>query len=151
MTFGLSRLLTSCEAGTLIFVSDLLTFIYHPFFFLSRHKRLQDKIAEIESNEGKPIAEFAHAYQRMGFSRAANGIWFREWAPGAHELCLIGEFSAPLMFSSVKEGLICRQTTGSIGCRRTPQPNYHMDSLNCFYLTFRMGKKPSNTTPKSRF
>ena len=41
------------------------------------------------------LMEFAHAYTRLGFNRdAETGEWiYREWAPGARALYLIGDFN----------------------------------------------------------
>jgi 1,4-alpha-glucan branching enzyme len=59
----------------------------------SRYSRVR---REIEAAEG-PLTSFAGGYQRFGFTRGAvngqSGTWYREWAPGAASLSLIGEFN----------------------------------------------------------
>lgn len=46
----------------------------------------------IEENEGG-MEVFSRGYEKYGFNRTDEGIWYREWAPGAHEASLIGDFN----------------------------------------------------------
>ncbi|GAX84832.1 hypothetical protein CEUSTIGMA_g12253.t1 [Chlamydomonas eustigma] len=50
----------------------------------------------IDDNEGG-IQKFAQGYKYYGFNRGTHdgkaGLWYREWAPGAKALALIGEFN----------------------------------------------------------
>ena len=57
--------------------------------------RLYDAQLERICRRHGSLMDFAHAYTRMGFNRdAATGEWvYREWAPGARELYLIGDFN----------------------------------------------------------
>ena len=49
------------------------------------------KRLEVEANS---LPEFASAYRYLGFNVDPNeqGIWYREWAPAAEALSLIGDF-----------------------------------------------------------
>ena len=57
--------------------------------------RLYDAQLERICRRHGSLMDFAHAYARMGFNRdAATGEWvYREWAPGARALYLIGDFN----------------------------------------------------------
>ena len=57
--------------------------------------RLYDNRMEQITRRWGSLAEAARGYERMGFNRdAATGEWiYREWAPGARELFLIGDFN----------------------------------------------------------
>ncbi|KAJ9519994.1 hypothetical protein QJQ45_014719, partial [Haematococcus lacustris] len=61
-----------------------------------RWKVFKDLRAAIDANEGG-LAKFAQGYKHMGINRGEcrgmTGLWYREWAPGAKALCLIGEFN----------------------------------------------------------
>jgi len=55
--------------------------------------------AAIDANEGG-LDAFSQGYKKFGFNRGVGpdgstaGIWYREWAPAAKALALIGEFNA---------------------------------------------------------
>jgi hypothetical protein len=66
------------------------------FRFLDRYAKFQSTKKEIESKEGS-LGEFALGYKRFGFNRVGKSIVYREWAPGAQELYVIGEFSMYLI------------------------------------------------------
>ena len=57
--------------------------------------RLYDSQMERIERRWGSLKEAAHGYARMGFNRdAQTGEWvYREWAPGARELYLIGDFN----------------------------------------------------------
>ena len=57
--------------------------------------RLYDAQLERICRRHGSLMDFAQAYTRMGFNRdAVTGEWvYREWAPGARELYLVGEFN----------------------------------------------------------
>lgn len=71
------------------------------FFFLTkpaslqtrRHNRFLAKKAEIEAAEHCSVVDFATGYTEYGFQRTENAIRYREWAPGALDLWLVGDFS----------------------------------------------------------
>ena len=44
-------------------------------------------------SDGKTLSEFANGHHYYGFHRTDDGWVFREWAPGADELYLIGDFN----------------------------------------------------------
>eukprot|EP00195_Chlamydomonas_chlamydogama_P012705 CAMPEP_0202890322 /NCGR_PEP_ID=MMETSP1392-20130828/769_1 /ASSEMBLY_ACC=CAM_ASM_000868 /TAXON_ID=225041 /ORGANISM="Chlamydomonas chlamydogama, Strain SAG 11-48b" /LENGTH=858 /DNA_ID=CAMNT_0049573871 /DNA_START=126 /DNA_END=2702 /DNA_ORIENTATION=- len=50
----------------------------------------------IDQNEGG-MDKFTQGYRHYGLNRGTHegktGIWYREWAPGAKALCLVGEFN----------------------------------------------------------
>lgn len=52
--------------------------------------------AEIEKTGGV-LGEISQGHRYFGFNRGENagenGVWYREWAPGAHALALIGDFN----------------------------------------------------------
>lgn len=62
--------------------------------FHRRYSRLQNKIKEIEDAEKCDLADFGLGYTKFGFNRTKSGIQYREWAPAAQSISLIGEFSA---------------------------------------------------------
>lgn len=59
-----------------------------------RIKRYQDRRAELENKYGS-IDAFATGYQYLGFNydKKKKGWWYREWAPAATGLNLIGDFN----------------------------------------------------------
>jgi len=42
---------------------------------------------------GEGLDNFSMGYKVYGFNRTEDGIWYREWAPGAAKAFLTGEFS----------------------------------------------------------
>lgn len=60
----------------------------------ARMERFEQAKTHIEQAAGS-LKEFAGAYQYLGFNydKTLKGWWYREWAPGAHLLCLIGDFN----------------------------------------------------------
>ncbi|WP_019948009.1 alpha amylase C-terminal domain-containing protein [Hymenobacter aerophilus] len=59
-----------------------------------RQQRLQARLAEIGQQYGS-LSKFATAHQRLGlhYDARRRGHWFREWAPAAQGLSLIGDFN----------------------------------------------------------
>ncbi|SHK96557.1 alpha amylase C-terminal domain-containing protein [Hymenobacter psychrotolerans] len=59
-----------------------------------RLERLQARVEEIEQQYGS-LTKFATAHQQMGLSYDSRrrGFWYREWAPAAEALFLIGDFN----------------------------------------------------------
>lgn len=47
---------------------------------------------EIERAEGS-LDKFCHSYRRYGFVRVDGGIEYREWAPSARRVSVVGDFS----------------------------------------------------------
>ena len=58
-----------------------------------RHKKILNKIEDIKVDFGS-LEEFALAHEYYGLHRTSNGWIFREWAPNATKIFLIGEFSS---------------------------------------------------------
>lgn len=67
----------------------------------ARYAAFQRTLRSITQHEGS-LAAFATGHQRLGFTRGTHetsprraqpGIWYREWAPGAEALSLIGDFN----------------------------------------------------------
>lgn len=61
-----------------------------------RYARFCDKHAEIARDHGS-LANFALGHRYYGLNRGTlngtAGVWYREWAPAAHQLALIGDFN----------------------------------------------------------
>lgn len=60
--------------------------------FEYRLKKYNEVLDEIEKNEGS-LYQFAHGYEKLGFNETDQGIMFREWAPNAKEVYLMGDFN----------------------------------------------------------
>lgn len=60
----------------------------------NRHQRYRDLKQSIESNHSS-LFEFASAHEYFGihYDNEKGGWWYREWAPAAQALSLIGEFN----------------------------------------------------------
>lgn len=57
-----------------------------------RFKQYKKKRELIDKFEGG-LEAFSRGYEKMGFNRSAEGITYREWAPGAKTASLIGDFN----------------------------------------------------------
>ena len=66
---------------------------YEPVL-LRRQKRLAARLAEIEQHHGS-LAQYATAHQQLGLNYDAQrrGYVYREWAPAAEALYLVGDFN----------------------------------------------------------
>ena len=58
-----------------------------------RHRHYLDKKNELTGNGEKTLSEFATGYLYFGLRRISKGWAFREWAPHATEIYLIGDFN----------------------------------------------------------
>lgn len=59
-----------------------------------RHEDVERKLAELTANTGGSLSDFANAYKYFGMHRQPDGSWiFREFAPNATGIWLIGDFS----------------------------------------------------------
>ncbi|PQP97998.1 1 4-alpha-glucan-branching enzyme 1 chloroplastic/amyloplastic isoform X3 [Prunus yedoensis var. nudiflora] len=54
-----------------------------------QYKRLREEIDKYEGG----LEVFSRGYEKFGFTRSAEGITYREWAPGAKSASLIGDFN----------------------------------------------------------
>ncbi len=61
---------------------------------LARIQRMEGRKQEIISKFGS-VSKFAEGYKYLGltFDSKKNGWWYREWAPGAESLALVGDFN----------------------------------------------------------
>ncbi|SNR39417.1 alpha-amylase family glycosyl hydrolase [Hymenobacter mucosus] len=61
---------------------------------LARQQRLEQRLAEITQQCGS-LSKYALLHQRLGlnYDSRRRGYWFREWAPAAEALYLIGDFN----------------------------------------------------------
>jgi 1,4-alpha-glucan branching enzyme len=57
-----------------------------------RHKHAACKEVELTDNGGS-LSDFASGYLFFGLHRTASGWIFREWAPNAESICLVGDFN----------------------------------------------------------
>lgn len=59
-----------------------------------RHERFQNRLEYINNNYGS-LKTFSMADQLFGFNydKVRKGWWYREWAPAAEQLCLMGDFN----------------------------------------------------------
>ncbi len=61
-----------------------------------RHLRYREALARIETSEGS-LERFSRGHLYYGLNRGERdgqaGVWYREWAPGASALYLIGDFN----------------------------------------------------------
>ncbi|WP_303310642.1 alpha-amylase family glycosyl hydrolase [Hymenobacter sp. BT730] len=60
----------------------------------ARLERLEQRLQEINQQYGS-LTKFASAHQRLGlnYDPRRKGYWFREWAPAAQGLFLVGDFN----------------------------------------------------------
>lgn len=59
-----------------------------------RHDRFENRLKAIQNDFGS-LKAFATAHQFLGFNydKRRKGWWYREWAPAAHYLSLMGDFN----------------------------------------------------------
>ena len=66
---------------------------------LNRYGCFTDLLSKINQNEGG-IEKFSRGYEHFGIRRThENGIYMKEWAPGAEGISLRGDFSKSAPFS----------------------------------------------------
>lgn len=58
-----------------------------------RHQHAIDKLAELTRNGSQTISDFAEGHHYFGLHHKNNQWVFREWAPNAKEIYLIGDFN----------------------------------------------------------
>lgn len=68
---------------------------------VKRHKNAVKKEKELLQS-AKTLSDFATGYMYFGLHRTGNGWVFREWAPNAEEIYLIGDFSGWKKLSEFK-------------------------------------------------
>ncbi|ONH96238.1 hypothetical protein PRUPE_7G115400 [Prunus persica] len=67
----------------------LVGFRDHLDYRYGQYKRLREEIDKYEGG----LEVFSRGYEKFGFTRSAEGITYREWAPGAKSASLIGDFN----------------------------------------------------------
>jgi 1,4-alpha-glucan branching enzyme len=77
--------------GTRVIADDPWLEPYAPVL-RARYAKFQATKKDIEEKEGS-LGQFALGYKHFGFNRVGKSIVYREWAPGAQELYVIGDFS----------------------------------------------------------
>ncbi|KAH0634714.1 hypothetical protein KY290_038213 [Solanum tuberosum] len=71
-------------------IDPLLTnYRQHLDYRYSQYKKMREAIDKYEGG----LEAFSRGYEKMGFTRSATGITYREWAPGAKSAALIGDFN----------------------------------------------------------
>lgn len=60
--------------------------------FIQRNKNFQNALARINQFYGS-IDNFTNSYKEYGLHRVKGGIFYREWAPNAHNIYLAGDFN----------------------------------------------------------
>ena len=58
-----------------------------------RHQHVLDKEAELTNKGKQTLSDFASGYLYFGLHRTADGWIFREWAPNATEIFIVGTFN----------------------------------------------------------
>ena len=58
-----------------------------------RHDHAQWKLAQLTHDGKQTLSDFSNGYQYYGLHKLPNGWVFREWAPNATALYLVGDFS----------------------------------------------------------
>ncbi|URE11331.1 Alpha amylase, C-terminal all-beta domain [Musa troglodytarum] len=61
----------------------------HLDYRYDQYKKMREKIDQHEGG----LDAFSRGYEKFGFQRSANGITYREWAPGVKWATLIGDFN----------------------------------------------------------
>lgn len=61
----------------------------HLDFRYGQYKKIREEIDKYEGG----LDAFSRGYEKLGFTRSATGITYREWAPGAKSAALVGDFN----------------------------------------------------------
>ena len=59
-----------------------------------RHNHVLSKLSELTQNGKQTLSDFASGYLYFGLHRTESGWVFREWAPNATEIYLVGDFNS---------------------------------------------------------
>ena len=57
-----------------------------------RHNHVEWKLNKLTNNGKKSLADFANGHEYFGLHKTARGWVFREWAPNATDIYLVGDF-----------------------------------------------------------
>ncbi len=88
-----------------------------------RHNDAVDKERELVSKDGS-LNAFANAHSYFGLHRTDNGWVFREWAPNATEIVLVGDFSG---WNELVKYRLKRKNNGVWELKLKPQDLKHGD------------------------
>ncbi len=88
-----------------------------------RHNDAIDKERELVSKDGS-LNAFANAHSYFGLHRTDNGWVFREWAPNATEIVLVGDFSG---WNELVKYRLKRKNNGVWELKLKPQDLKHGD------------------------
>ncbi|KAK3445557.1 hypothetical protein EUGRSUZ_A01533 [Eucalyptus grandis] len=69
--------------------SLLLGYREHLDYRFGQYRKMREAIDKYEGG----LEAFSRGYEKFGFTRSADGITYREWAPGAKWAALIGDFN----------------------------------------------------------
>lgn len=58
-----------------------------------RHDHALWKLGQLTNNGKQTLSDFANGYEYFGLHKTARGWVFREWAPNATDIYLIGDFN----------------------------------------------------------
>lgn len=77
---------------------------------IGRHQHVKDKLKELTNNGKQKLTDFADGYLYFGLRRTPRGWTFREWAPNATAIYLVGDFNswaeiAPYRMKSLENGV----------------------------------------------
>ena len=61
---------------------------------VGRHEHALYKLNELTNNGKQSLSDFASGYLYFGLHRTNKGWVFREWAPNATEMYLVGDFNS---------------------------------------------------------
>ncbi len=89
-----------------------------------RHQHVLDKLNELTNKGKNTLSDFASGYLYFGLHRTDKGWTFREWAPNATEIYLIGDFNSWMELPQYK---LKRIANGNWEINLKPQALKHGD------------------------
>ena len=89
-----------------------------------RHKHASEKEAELTNKGKQTLSDFASGYLYFGLHRTDNGWVFREWAPNATQIFLIGTFND---WKEEKKYSLKRKANGNWGIKLPADAMKHGD------------------------
>lgn len=78
-----------------------------------RHEHALWKLNVLTNNGKTKLTDFANGHKYYGLHKAARGWVFREWAPNATEIYLVGDFNNWKENENIKQNASMRLATGS--------------------------------------
>lgn len=89
-----------------------------------RHEHALCRLREITQNGRKSLSDFADGYLYFGLHRTSRGWVFREWAPNATEIFLVGDFNG---WHEMPQYQLRSIDNGVWELRLPPQAMHHCD------------------------